>query len=308
MRVPTLALTAAAFFVGLALFHWLESRRPLKPEARRGWSRKGYFADFTSLIVNHLALAMALKVGIYWIIIGLPQAWELVGAWPLVLQFAVFLLVNDFGRYWLHRAHHEWDVLWRMHRVHHTATELDALSVFRVHLLEAIIKYGVLVLPFHVVGFNRWVIATYACIDLLKGFWHHANLKTSIGPLNYIFNSGELHWWHHATTSRGQRSNYGSILSIWDWLFGTAHWPRGTWPERIGVDRMEQFPSTWLGQLTSCGLSDEQVIERCNRETASGLKPAPHSPAAGSSAEPSPAAAVDDLRPGATGVAARTAR
>ncbi|MFQ5501474.1 MAG: sterol desaturase family protein [Phycisphaerae bacterium] len=251
------------FLAGLILFHGLEHfLPPVMPDYKTGPRRRGYLADFTASLVNGPVLSECTKIGAIWLVLWFPRL-EIPGMapWPWALQFVVFLLVNDFARYWLHRWYHVSPLLWRAHRVHHTLVEMDALSTFRVHVLEALIKYGVIVLPFHLLHVDRSIILLYGAVDILKGFWHHANWRTHIGPLNYFFNSAELHWWHHSTEARGQRANYGSIFSIWDVIFGTLYYDKGHWPEAIGVDGMENFPHTYHELLASVRYGDDQAIE-----------------------------------------------
>ena len=136
------------------------------------------------------------------------------------------------------------------------------MSTFRVHIIEAAMKYGLIVLPFHFAHCDKTVIIIYSTVDILKGFWHHANMRTHIGWLNYIFNSAELHWWHHSTEARGQLANYGSVLSIWDWLFGTAYYSKNEWPKSIGVEGMDHFPERYHELLGTAMLTDDEAIER----------------------------------------------
>lgn len=273
VRIPGTLVTGLVLIIGLVIFHWLERRRPMREEYRPGPGRQGYFADWVAIIINGPFTSAVAKIGAYYIVTSLPIAHTLLSAWPWLAQFALFLLVNDFARYWLHRWYHEHDFLWRFHRVHHTVTDMDAMSTFRVHVLEAVIKYGVIVMPFHILGIDRWVIILYTSVDILKGLWHHANWRNEIGWLNYIFNSAELHWWHHSVEERGHRANYGSIFSVWDWLFGTAYWPKGVWPGRIGIDGMEAFPRDYVGMFASARLTDAQVIEQCAGEPSADDEP-----------------------------------
>jgi len=253
-------LTLLAVFVGgLILFHNLERLAPVIPGHKTGPRRRGYFADLIATIVDGPVLGSFTKLLAAYIVMLMPQHHDWLDRWHWAAQFAVFFLVNDFGRYWLHRWYHESDFLWRFHRVHHTVVDMDALSTFRVHIAEGAIKYGVLILPFHVFGVDRWVTVVYSSLDILKGFWHHANLRTYIGRFNLMFNSAEQHWWHHSVEARGQRANYGSILSIWDRLFGTFYWPRGEWPDRIGVMGMDGFPDDYPRQFASMIYTDDQV-------------------------------------------------
>lgn len=259
MRVPGLVIHMAVFVIGLILFHWLERRYPIQAAQTSGPKRRGYFADLAAAFVNGPFLGTLTKIGAANVLIMLPVFYDAFGGWPWWLQFAIFLLYNDFMRYWLHRWYHESDLLWRIHRVHHTCTEMDALSTFRVHLLEAVIKYGVIMTPFYVLMIDPTVIIVYTTIDILKGFWHHANVRTVIGSWNYVLNSAELHWWHHAVDGPGQYSNYGSIFSIWDRLFGTFYYPRCEWPKQVGVEGMEAFPDTYTGQFATVCYDDDGV-------------------------------------------------
>lgn len=265
--LTTFGILLAVWFFGALLFHQLEQRLPQRNvlgHYQTGFPRrKGYVADTLWAAVNGPGLSALEKAIFTGLISLLPVAgsWAVVGGWPWWGQFALFFLANDFMRYWLHRWYHESDLLWRVHRVHHSPTEMDAMSVYRHHTLEAICKNGLIFMPFRLLGVDPGVMIAYTCLDIVKGYWHHANFRMQIGPLNYILNSPELHWWHHAIESRGQMSNYGSTLSIWDWIFGTAYWPRGRWPERIGVEGLENFPRDFVGQLTSV-VHDEEAARR----------------------------------------------
>lgn len=308
--MPSVATMGIVFFFGLTVFHIVERiYPPVCPQYRTGPKRKGYLADFTASIVEGPVMYALTKIIIYCIIMEFPVLVEGgMSKWPWLLQGLVFLLVNDFARYWLHRWHHESNFLWRFHRVHHTVTEMDAMSTFRVHLFEAGLKYGLIVLPFHFLHCDKTIIVLYSTADILKGFWHHANVRTYIGRLNYIFNSAELHWWHHSVEAKGQLANYGSILSIWDWLFGTAYYEKGVWPDQIGVEGMDNFPETYHEMFATARLTDDQVIERygpnAEGETSdappavaeSHTKPKPEpsrdaTPSRGTSITPLPAAA-----------------
>jgi lathosterol oxidase len=251
------------FLVSLAAFHLLERvLPPILPGYRTGPARKGWVADMISTMVNGSGLTVVTRVVAYLVLLRIPMLHDVLGDWSWGAQFALFFLVDDFARYALHVAYHRVPWLWRVHRVHHAETHMDALSQLRVHVGEAAIKSVLIALPFQVLGLRHDVLAVYLAIDVVKGFWHHANFATYAGPLNYLFVTAELHWWHHAAEGPGAGANFGNKLALWDWLFGTAYWPRGQWPERIGVVGMEAFPRDWIGQLKSARYSDEALIAR----------------------------------------------
>lgn len=256
------------FFIGITVFHLLEPLAPVIPETRAGVTRKGYFADVVSLIVNGPGLSALETLLFTTLIVYIPRQVQWLTGWPWWVQFIAFFLVNDFLRYWFHRWYHEVGALWRVHRVHHTIVEMDAMSVFRFHVLEAIIKNGLIFLPFRLLGLDATIMVVYSSIDILKGFWHHANFRNRIGWLNYVFNSPEQHWWHHDTGDKGQHSNYGSTLSVWDILFGTFYYRPGEWPRQIGVKGIEKFPNDYIGQFASVVFDDRALMSRSAPKTA----------------------------------------
>ena len=256
----------AVFGTSLLVFHLLERwLTPVLPDAHTGPRRAGWRADLLHALVNGPGLSALTKVAAAWALLRLPGVSVMAG-WHVAAQFAAYFIVNDLGRYWLHRLYHYSDLLWRIHRVHHSTVEMDSLSLLRIHVLEAVIKNFALSAPFAILGVDRSVIIAYSCIDIVKGFWHHANFRTSVGWLNYLINTAELHWWHHSVERRGHRSNYGSILSLWDWVFGTAYWPKGEWPDQIGVKGMENFSPHYVDQLLSIRYTDAELREMLDKD------------------------------------------
>ena len=55
-------------------------------------------------------------------------------------------------------------------------------------------------------------------------------------------------WHHDASSEGGSAKNFGIVLSLWDFLFGTAYWPRDRAPERIGYAGDEEMPTDWVRQ------------------------------------------------------------
>lgn len=73
-----------------------------------------------------------------------------------------------------------------------------------------------------------------------------------IGPfMKYIFNSPEMHIWHHAAElpkGRKYGINFGLSLAIWDYLFGTAALPHDGRDIKLGFPDLEHFPSSFVEQ------------------------------------------------------------
>ncbi len=71
--------------------------------------------------------------------------------------------------------------------------------------------------------------------------------------MKYLFNSPEMHIWHHSyelPESRHFGVNFGLTLAIWDYLFKTAYIPHNGQDIRLGFPGVEEFPEGFAGQAT----------------------------------------------------------
>lgn len=168
-------------------------------------------------------------------------------AWPLPLQVVFGLVASELGLYAIHRLEHEWPPLWRFHAVHHSVRRLWLVNTGRFHVVDSFdsVLASLPFLFFSGISMDAivWVSALTAYIGILT----HCNVDMRCGALSAIFNTPNLHRWHHATDARIGNSNYGENLVLWDRLFGTYHRDDGDEVASIGIhDRM---PARFLGQF-----------------------------------------------------------
>ena len=57
----------------------------------------------------------------------------------IVFFTSVHFIFDDFTKFYVHRCMHKWQILWALHKVHHSATTLTPMTVFRTHPFEGII-------------------------------------------------------------------------------------------------------------------------------------------------------------------------
>lgn len=70
-------------------------------------------------------------------------------------------------------------------------------------------------------------------------------------PGSRITSGASTKSWHHDQSDEGGAAkNFGVIFSLWDFLFGTAHWPRDRDPVRLGYPGDGEMPMSLAGQLT----------------------------------------------------------
>ncbi len=220
------------------LFISIERTSRLKPEQRV--LRSGWKVDITHYVVNHLAYGGLIYV------ISLPantarEALDLqaVSAWvsslPLPVQVLLIMAITDFTQYWVHRASHQWPLLWRFHRVHHSVEAMDWLAGSRLHVVDIVLTRSLSMIPMVVLGFTNDAMNIYLPILALQSVFIHCNINYPIGWLRKIIAIPQFHHWHHTRDFELRDKNFSVTLPLWDILFGTYYCPPGKWPEAYGL-------------------------------------------------------------------------
>lgn len=143
---------------------------------------------------------------------------------PTWALFAIGLVIGDLALYWIHRLHHRVPLLWRIHAVHHSQTELNLFSDVRVHPAEVVMFQALLFVPFFFLGGHYWQpLGLLGFLYVMSGRVHHANLRTNCGPARWIFVTPQSHRIHHSVEPEHHDQNFGNLFSFWDRLFGTQH-------------------------------------------------------------------------------------
>jgi len=168
--------------------------------------------------------------------------------WPIWIQAVSMVFVVDFLRYWLHRAAHENDTLWRLHSVHHSVEQLYWLNTARFHPIEKALQMSLDSLPFLLMQVDARVLALYYVAYATNGFFQHCNIRLSYGPLNYLVGSAETHRWHHSRLPRESNANYGNTVIVWDLLFGTWYLPDAREVEQLGLQDRD-YPKQFVGLM-----------------------------------------------------------
>jgi sterol desaturase/sphingolipid hydroxylase (fatty acid hydroxylase superfamily) len=248
----------------IAILFLLLRRRPDRRQVRYRvmgralfprWLRRASFrADVAFLLLNTLFAAMLFG----WAILSTRSVAQLVsgtltgvfgvrpetGLNALVSQSivtVVLFLTYELG-YWVdHYLSHRIPVLWEFHKVHHTAEVLSPLTNFRMHPVNSVVFANILALflgvaggvvsylqlgqPFQVGGTNLILVAFYFVTVHLQ----HSHLWiATTGLLGRVILSPAHHQIHHSDKPIHFDRNFGSCLSIWDWMFGTLHMPERT--------------------------------------------------------------------------------
>lgn len=144
------------------------------------------------------------------------------------------LLVVSFFAYWIHRAEHRFDCLWRLtHQLHHSPPRVDMAGAYFSHPFEIMLKVTVAnLVSVYLLGLTPMASAALGVIGAMLSMWQHWNINTPHW-LGYLIPRPESHVLHHAS---GIPVRNFSDLPIWDMLFGTYENPRQSWQGEVGFD------------------------------------------------------------------------
>lgn len=224
--------------LALAERHW--PRHRAAPEPARRWP-----ANLGLGVIDTLALRLLLP----WLAVDAARYAQTNGIGLLhrltlttTASWILTVVALDFLIYWQHRLLHANGLLWRLHRVHHSDTALDATSALRFHPLEMLLSMGIKIPAILALGAPPGAVLLFEI--LLNGFalFAHANLRLPLRIdhwLRYVVVTPEMHRIHHSVLREEHDSNYSFHLSIWDRLFGSyRHATRGA-PESFPLGLSE---------------------------------------------------------------------
>lgn len=156
-------------------------------------------------------------------------------AWPIAAQLALAAVIAEFGQYGMHRAFHSVRWMWGVHGFHHNPTRIYWLNGFRVNPLNMIgyqlAGLGVLV----AIGTPAVVVQMLILFGTVVTLFQHANADLRYGGWNLVLGTADLHRWHHATGPGVAQVNFGTVLMLWDQVFGTYR-KGSAGPQAVGVD------------------------------------------------------------------------
>jgi sterol desaturase/sphingolipid hydroxylase (fatty acid hydroxylase superfamily) len=225
-------ITAFAFFTIVEAFF---SARELKLP----WTRKIINLSMP-MIGNFLSrvLLMALVIQTPNFSFNLSKYFELDG----ITHIIFFVIIMDLIVYIQHVLTHKVPILWRLHRVHHSDTEMDASTGFRFHPFELIFSTLLKYFFYRAVGFSLISVFWFEAILSTSAMFNHMRVMLPKGLdrfLSIFIVTPNMHLNHHLVPRNLTDSNYGFFLAIWDRIFRTYTKPLET-KEDIGLPKFRE--------------------------------------------------------------------
>lgn len=286
LSVYSLATSFCVGFFALAYRHRKRrGRANVRAVARAIFSRnflrrESFIADvklFVLSVVFMPAIVGALVVSTHTVSSGVHGALTRLFGAPGPFDFSplqikifctiVLFLAYEIG-YWIdHYLKHRVAFLWELHKLHHTADVLTPLTNFRNHPIDSIV-FGYMLATFigGASGALEWLFSRSPEYFSVEGkniifivfLWTIGHLQHSQfwipfrGVWGRLILSPAHHQIHHSDDPRHFNRNLGSVLAVWDWMFGTLEIPSEKNPRlSYGVNEEGVNPHSAVGMLAA---------------------------------------------------------
>lgn len=171
-----------------------------------------------------------------------------------VVSVLVVLLALEAVAYIQHRASHRFQFLWRLHAVHHSDIALDVTTAERHHPIEVVFTATLNLLTMLLLAPDMAVVVVCNLLSTVVNILSHANLTCGERVnrwLGWLVVTPDFHRVHHASDRGSTNSNYGTVFSLFDHIFGTAKsWTSSQQrDEQLGLEYFRAPRDSRLDQL-----------------------------------------------------------
>lgn len=266
--------------IEVILGHYHKSNR-----RKDDWIMEG-IGFFIVALTKTFLVSMVYFIGKY----ALPETQGVLSGWSLWLAFPFYIFIDDVAQYWYHRSAHEYNWLWKHHRVHHAAEEMGILTSYRnswvyylimPNLWWAGIATFLGLYQAVLVGliFKQLIVtSTHSTWKWDEYLYRHKWLSPIAWIVEHILITPAFHHGHHGRDQSDHVSdpngNFGNTFSLWDQVFGTAKFTR-KFPAAYGLqtNTYDKWTSQVLYPLVKENQSESELSSNFKKEKTTAKEP-----------------------------------
>ncbi|HSH95969.1 MAG TPA: sterol desaturase family protein [Roseimicrobium sp.] len=186
-------------------------------------------------------------------------------ALPSLMQIILAVLLLDLWTYTWHRLNHDVPFFWWFHRVHHSEKTMDVTSASRFHLGEISFSSLLRIPLILLLGLRFRDLVLYETILFFVVQFHHANIRLPAvfeRVLGWFIVTPAIHRVHHSRRREETDTNYASLLSLWDRVFGTSVCVADPQAIRYGLREFDAPSDQTVQGMLTTPLRDERAGEK----------------------------------------------
>lgn len=214
-----------ALAVGVVFYFLIYLLERMSGGATEQYRSRGFLQDVVYWFYYRSGLNQLLFMAALFSFLGPKLAFlhiNIVSEFHPIVRGTLWILVADFTTYWVHRLQHASRFVWAFHSTHHSQEQLNFATTTRFHPVDHFISDTIKFFPPLMLGASpmTW-LPLYLTMDFIA-ITQHSRITWRFGPLSRVFVTPRFHSFHHSSDPRHYDKNFGGLLSIWDYLFGTA--------------------------------------------------------------------------------------
>jgi len=173
---------------------------------------------------------------------------------PFWIAFPIIFFAQEFAHYWIHRFAHEWRWLWRLHRTHHSATDMNVGVVFRYNVFWVLLLPQAWFAAFGIYFGLGWAVLAALATTFMVNVLTHSSYRWDLylrekmpwsepawKIIERYITLPDIHHAHHAYGKNAHpNGNYAVTLFVFDRMFGTAKIPNAR-QETMGLPISERL-------------------------------------------------------------------
>ena len=219
-----LSIFFGLFIVFAAIEYFFPRRVVAKSKARR-WLTNWSVSVFNVLTLRVFSLALPLLA------IGAAFDAQNLGiglfnqiGFSVWIEIIMVIFILDFCIWLQHLLTHKIEFLWRIHRVHHSDTEMDISTAIRFHPIEIALSMALKIGLVYALGADPLSVLIFEILLNGSSIFNHANINIPNRldkTIRFLIVTPDMHRIHHSSDRIEQDTNFGFALSIWDHMFRT---------------------------------------------------------------------------------------
>ncbi|CAN0908636.1 Methylsterol monooxygenase 1-2 [Linum grandiflorum] len=211
-------------FISVVFFQRFASLDKYKIQPNVCLSTAEIFNCYKSGTLAYLFVILPLELAAYPVIkmVGIRTGLTLPSGWEMMAQISIYLIVEDYMSYWIHRGLHCGWVYKRFHKVHHEYTAPVAIAAAYNHWTDTVVLgiptlVGPAMVPGHMLTLWLWF-----SIRQLETLGTHSGYDFPWDITKYIpfYGGAKFHNYHHYVGGQSH-SNFSAIFTYCDYIYGT---------------------------------------------------------------------------------------
>jgi sterol desaturase/sphingolipid hydroxylase (fatty acid hydroxylase superfamily) len=171
---------------------------------------------------------------------------------PPWAEVGLTVALMDYTLYLWHVLTHKVPLLARFHRVHHADLDMDASTALRFHFGEMILSVPWRAAQVRLIGASPRALSLWEALTTAAILFHHSNSRLPLKLERWLCRlvvTPRYHGIHHSIVESETNANWGTILSLPDFLHGTLRLDVPQSAITIGVEELRDEGELTLGKL-----------------------------------------------------------